>query len=138
MSPGMSHKKVYILYGSETGNSEDIASDIHEKCVQCGIESVCQSLNSVKNVDLRDTALFIVLTCSTTGNADTPRNATGWWRDIKLRSTVLIRALMLQSRISTFRLIQLTFFVWSVYALSVKRCLREHSLRCIGVGGHKL
>ena len=84
----MTGKDVLILYGSQTGNSEDIAKDLHEKCSKLKIGSVCKHLNSVKKVELKDIAKFVVIVCSTTGNGDTPENADAWWRSIKLRSAV--------------------------------------------------
>jgi sulfite reductase alpha subunit-like flavoprotein len=81
-------KDVLILYGSQTGNSEDIAKDLHERCQKGSISSVCQQLNTMKKVDLKEIAKFIVVVCSTTGNGDVPENADGWWRSIKLRATV--------------------------------------------------
>lgn len=84
----MTGKDVLILFGSQTGNSEDIAKDLHEKCNLKKIKSVCKNLNSVKKVELKEIAKFVVVICSTTGNGDTPENADAWWRSIKLRSAV--------------------------------------------------
>jgi sulfite reductase alpha subunit-like flavoprotein len=90
----MTSNDVLILYGSQTGNSEDIAKDVHEKCIEAKISSLCQNLNSVKKVDLKSIAKFVVIVCSTTGNGDTPENADGWWRSIKLRSAVGIQVFL--------------------------------------------
>jgi sulfite reductase alpha subunit-like flavoprotein len=84
----MASKDVLILYGSQTGNSEDIAKDLHDKCSAANISSVCKNLNSVKKVELKEIAKFVVVICSTTGNGDTPENADAWWRSVKLRSAV--------------------------------------------------
>ena len=84
----MTGKDVLILYGSQTGNSEDIAKDLHERCSKDNISSVCKNLNSVKKVDLKEIAKFVVVVCSTTGNGDTPENAEAWWRSVKLRAAV--------------------------------------------------
>ena len=88
VSQTMAGKDVLILYGSQTGNSEDIAKDLHDKCSTANISSVCKNLNSVKKVELKEIAKFVVVVCSTTGNGDTPENADAWWRSIKLRSAV--------------------------------------------------
>lgn len=79
-------RDIYILYGSQTGNSEYIAKDLFKKCQNLGISSICQTLNSVKKVDLKSVAKVIIIVCSTTGNGDSPENADGWWRATKLRS----------------------------------------------------
>lgn len=84
----MAGQDVLILFGSQTGNSEDIAKDLHDKCSSANISSVCKNLNSVKKVELKEIAKFVVVICSTTGNGDTPENADAWWRSIKLRSAV--------------------------------------------------
>ena len=84
----MGGKDILILFGSQTGNSEDIAKDLHERCSKLAISSVCKNLNSVKKVDLKEIAKFIIVVCSTTGNGDTPENADAWWRSVKLRAAV--------------------------------------------------
>ncbi len=81
-------KLSYILYGSQTGNAESIARDLHEKCMNLGIPSVCCTLNEAKNIDLKNESNFVVIVCATTGNGDAPENADTWWRSVKLRSTV--------------------------------------------------
>jgi sulfite reductase alpha subunit-like flavoprotein len=86
MSSG--NKDIYILYGSQTGNSEDIAKDLEDKCRNAGIPVVCMTLNAAKKVTLKDMAKFLVVVCSTTGNGDSPENADAWWRTTKLRSAV--------------------------------------------------
>ena len=84
----MGGKDILILFGSQTGNSEEIAKDLHERCSKLAISSVCKNLNSVKKVDLKKIAKFIIVVCSTTGNGDTPENADAWWRSVKLRAAV--------------------------------------------------
>ena len=79
---------IYVLYGSQTGNSEFIAKDIDCKLQELGIPSLCQTLNSIKKIDIREKALALVVLCSTTGNGDAPENCEQWWRSVKIRSTV--------------------------------------------------
>ena len=81
-------KTSHILYGSQTGNAESIARDLHETCTNLGIPTVCCTLNEAKNIDLRIESNFAIIICATTGNGDAPENADSWWRSIKLRSTV--------------------------------------------------
>ena len=80
-------KKVYVLYGSQTGNAEMIAQNFHEQLKNLSIPTHVAPLNSVKKVPLQDKASAIVVCCSTTGNGDAPENAENFWRSIKLRST---------------------------------------------------
>ena len=82
--------EVYVLYGSQTGNSEDIAKDIFTKCQEVGIPSTCSALNDIKKMEMKGRAKCLVIVCSTTGNGDAPENADGWWRQTKLRSAVRI------------------------------------------------
>lgn len=79
-------KCIYILYGSQTGNAESIAQDLHAKCVECGVETRVEPLNAVKKADFVAEASFLAIVVSTTGNGDAPENADAWWRAVKLRS----------------------------------------------------
>lgn len=79
-------KSVYILYGSQTGNAEAIAEDLHTKCVEQGINTICMTLNQANNLDLKEKAKFIVFICSTTGQGDPPDNANIWWRSTRSKS----------------------------------------------------
>lgn len=89
---GDSTKKIYILYGSQTGNGESIAQDLHQQLLDMGMPAECMNLNSVKKtgVNLKQTAICSVIICSTTGNGDAPENACNWWRSVKLKSAVRI------------------------------------------------
>jgi methionine synthase reductase len=79
-------KRFYILYGSQTGNSESIAQKLHEMCQSRDLPCVCKNLNAVKGEKLLEEALSVAIICSTTGNGDCPENAEAWWRSVKLRS----------------------------------------------------
>lgn len=79
---------VYILYGSQTGNSEFIAKELCDKCNVSTIPAIVHPLNAVKKTVLKEVAKAIVIVCATTGNGDAPENAEGWWRANKLRSAV--------------------------------------------------
>jgi sulfite reductase alpha subunit-like flavoprotein len=85
-------KQFYILYGSQTGNSECIAQKFHEHCVTLDLPSTCMHLNAAKSLtgSLASDALAMIVVCSTTGNGDCPENAEAWWRSVKLRSMVCI------------------------------------------------
>ena len=78
------------MYGSQTGNSEDIALTLSGRVSEeLGIEHIeCGPLNNVKKQIevLKNSASLFVIVCSTTGNGDAPENASGFWRAIKLRS----------------------------------------------------
>lgn len=79
---------IFVLYGSQTGNAEHIARELHEKLTEEGMPSVCNDLNSYKKIDMRPIARAVLIVCSTTGNGDCPENGEQWWRCVKLRSVV--------------------------------------------------
>jgi methionine synthase reductase len=83
-------KKLFILYGSQTGNSEEIAMGLAARCTEeLKLHNVqCDNLNSTKKIigDLKNLASLVIIVCSTTGNGDAPENADGFWRAIKIRS----------------------------------------------------
>ena len=86
----MSGKRIQILYGSQTGNSEDIASSLHGRCQEdLGVTDIdCGTLDSIKNDinELKQNVSLVIVVCSTTGNGDAPENALGFWRAVKIRS----------------------------------------------------
>jgi sulfite reductase alpha subunit-like flavoprotein len=79
---------VYVLYGSQTGNSKSLSEDFTAKLVEDSVPAICLSLNEVKNFPFKEKAICILVVCSTTGNADCPENADVWWRSVKVRSLV--------------------------------------------------
>lgn len=89
-NPHFVHRCVHVLYGSQTGNAESVAKDLAEKLKREGINNFCSDLNTAKALNLKEVALCLVIVCSTTGNGDSPENASEWWRSIKIRSLVSI------------------------------------------------
>jgi sulfite reductase alpha subunit-like flavoprotein len=83
-------RKVYILFGSQTGNAESIAKELSDKLEEESIPVKCASLNAVKGQKLQEECSFLTIVCSTTGNGDCPENGDSWWRSVKLRSAVSI------------------------------------------------
>lgn len=86
-------RKIYVLYGSQTGNGESIAREVADKLVANHkdvpfVSIQIYTLNAAKDkgIDLAQSLLLII--CSTTGNGDSPENAENWWRTVKLRSAV--------------------------------------------------
>jgi sulfite reductase alpha subunit-like flavoprotein len=83
---------VYVLYGSQTGNAEDIAKSIYDLLCDNSIECKYSSLNNtiigdsfafVNAEETIDTTNKIIIVCSTTGNEDAPENANHFWRKFK-------------------------------------------------------
>lgn len=76
------------MYGSQTGNGESIAEDLFAKCKELGIRCKCQTLDSMKKVNLKEQVSAIFVVISTTGNGDSPENSDGFWRMLKARKNV--------------------------------------------------
>jgi len=81
----MSDKYIYILYGSQTGNSETIAKNLEDILVEENNKVKCFPLNNTITFDFKDSNYLFII-CSTTGNGEPPLNADKWWRYIKNRS----------------------------------------------------
>ena len=82
-------RQIYVLYGSQTGNSEDIAQALAARCTEeLELPCVCNTLNTIKDkiAEIKSLASMIIIVCSATGNGDAPENALGFWRAAKLRS----------------------------------------------------
>jgi sulfite reductase alpha subunit-like flavoprotein len=78
-------KYIYILYGSQTGNSESIANHLENILTEDNNKVKCLTLNNAINLDFKDSR-FVFIICSTTGNGEPPLNADKWWRTMKNRS----------------------------------------------------
>jgi len=77
---------IYILYGSQTGNSESIAQNLEDIFKEENDNNVtCLTLNNAINLDFKDSQLVLII-CSTTGNGEPPLNADKWWRTMKNRT----------------------------------------------------
>ena len=78
--------KYVILYGSQTGNCEQIAKEFTNMLEENNTFVTCTTLNdyitTFQNDGIEET-IFII--CSTTGNGDPPDNASLFWRKIKNR-----------------------------------------------------
>lgn len=74
-----SDRTVLVLYGSETGNAQDLAEELGRLCQRLRFESRVQELNAVDLADLVDHDL-VAFVISTAGQGDLPRNALAFWR----------------------------------------------------------
>jgi len=88
---------IYILYGSQTGNAQDISEDIYTRLSNnISYECIHMSLNSTienntftfinNNNTNEETKINIIIVCSTTGNGDAPETANFFWRKLKNRN----------------------------------------------------
>lgn len=90
----MSHNRVvHVVYGSQTGNSEEIAHTLLQK-IQDAIAGSstcivdCKPLNewTTTYTQWNTERALVLVVCSTTGNGDAPVNACHFWRQFKKRS----------------------------------------------------
>ena len=74
-----------VLYGSATGNSEEIARAISEDAANYGIEAQYACLDQLKKGELTagSVCVFVV---STTGEGEAPENASRFMRTIKRKT----------------------------------------------------
>jgi flavodoxin len=54
-------KGIFVLYGSQTGNAEFIATEVAGKIGGLGLNTTCLPLNKAKGIDLKDQAAFVLV-----------------------------------------------------------------------------
>ena len=79
---------IYLLYGSQTGNAEQISyylsSVLKDNIDNCNI--VVDKMNNYsENYEVLNNSNYTLFVCSTTGNGEFPENASKFWRQIKNR-----------------------------------------------------
>jgi len=100
---------IYILYGSQTGNAEEISREIYTLILQkgyiCNYSSLNKTINNEgftfiqnysnnennnnennNNQNNNKNNNIIIIVCSTTGNGDAPETANHFWRKLKNRN----------------------------------------------------
>jgi sulfite reductase alpha subunit-like flavoprotein len=93
----MTNIKIYVLYGSQTGNAEEISKNIYALLNNKGFLTIYSSLNNViknntfdflpKDEDENENEnTFLIIVCSTTGNGDVPDTANNFWLKLKNRN----------------------------------------------------
>jgi len=91
----MTNIKIYVLYGSQTGNAEEISKNIYALINNKEFLTIYSSLNNViknntfdflpKDEDEKKNT-FLIIVCSTTGNGDVPDSANIFWLKLKNRN----------------------------------------------------
>jgi len=81
---------IYILYGTQSGNSEEISKNIYqlliEKEYDCRLISLNETIENDTFSFIKDEEFCtIIIVCSTTGNGDAPETANIFWRKLKNR-----------------------------------------------------
>ncbi|KAK7956940.1 flavodoxin [Apiospora aurea] len=75
-------RKILILYGSETGNSQDVAEDIERLARRLHFETDVEEMNAVRPKTLTEYPL-VVFVISTTGQGELPKNAQQLWKGLR-------------------------------------------------------
>ena len=72
-------KKILVLYGTQTGNSQDVAKRIGREARRYGLHSTVQSLHSYDVLNL-PTESIVVFVVATTGQGDVPDRMKAFWK----------------------------------------------------------
>lgn len=77
--------KISVLYGSQTGNAQDLAEQIWRESKRFYFQSSIKALDdyNAADIDQEQCAIFV---CSTTGQGDEPDNMKSFWRFLLRRS----------------------------------------------------
>ncbi|PFH55779.1 hypothetical protein XA68_17626 [Ophiocordyceps unilateralis] len=76
-----SDRTILVLYGTETGNAQDLAEELGRLCQRLRFQSRVQELDAVDLAALVDHRL-VIFVISTAGQGDLPRNALVFWRKL--------------------------------------------------------
>ncbi|PHH70969.1 hypothetical protein CDD82_6816 [Ophiocordyceps australis] len=79
-----SSRSALVLYGSETGNAQDMAQEVGQRLQRLRFKSRVDELNAVELSALLDHSL-VVFVISTTGQGDVPHNASVFWKKLLRR-----------------------------------------------------
>ncbi|KAL2802220.1 hypothetical protein BJX63DRAFT_415647 [Aspergillus granulosus] len=77
-------RSALVLYGSETGNAQDVAEEIGALAERLHFTTHVSELNHVK-ADALSSHTVVVFAVSTTGQGDLPANARTFWRSLLLK-----------------------------------------------------
>ncbi|KAI1470638.1 riboflavin synthase domain-like protein [Daldinia caldariorum] len=78
---GAANRRILILYGSETGNSQDLAGDIERLAERLHFKTQVQEMNDIELNALLQYPL-IIFVISTTGQGEVPKNARKFWKSL--------------------------------------------------------
>ncbi|KXT17601.1 hypothetical protein AC579_10135 [Pseudocercospora musae] len=94
-------RRALILYGSETGNAQDVAEEIGRVTERLRFDTTVLDLDSVRLRDLVKPTV-VIFAISTTGQGELPQNARAFWK--KLLSRALTPGVLRKLRFSSFGL----------------------------------
>jgi sulfite reductase alpha subunit-like flavoprotein len=94
-------RSALILYGSETGNAQDVAEEVYRLTERLHFRSTLLDLDAVPLRDLLRPTL-VIFVVSTTGQGDVPQNARAFWK--RVLSSALKPGILRRLQFSTFGL----------------------------------
>ncbi|KAI0489870.1 riboflavin synthase domain-like protein [Xylaria cf. heliscus] len=115
-------RKMLILYGSETGNSEESASDIEDIARRLRFRTFLEEMDGVELRDLLQYSL-VIFVISTTGQGDLPKNARKFWKSL-LRKRLPPNCLR-QVNFTTFGLGDSSYFQYNWAARKLHKRLEQ-------------
>ncbi|KAI0525764.1 hypothetical protein F5B22DRAFT_587647 [Xylaria bambusicola] len=118
----LGHRKILILYGSETGNSEESAGDIERLARRLHFQTVLEEMDDVELSDLLQYP-FVVFVVSTTGQGELPKNARKFWKSL-LRKRLPPNCLR-QLNFTTFGLGDSSYFQYNWAARKLHKRLEQ-------------
>jgi sulfite reductase alpha subunit-like flavoprotein len=83
--PSAAERRLLVLYGSETGNSQDVAERVVRESKLRHYSPVLMAMESY-DVRLLPSERLVIFVASTTGQGDEPRNMKSFWRFLLRRS----------------------------------------------------
>ncbi|KAK8042761.1 hypothetical protein PG994_013244 [Apiospora phragmitis] len=112
-------RKILILYGSETGNSQDVAEDIERLARRLHFETELEEMNAIRPKTLTEYPL-VIFVISTTGQGELPKNAQQLWK--RLRNKNLPPTCLSRVNFTTFGLgdSSYTEYNWAAKKLYVR------------------
>lgn len=78
----MSDKKILILYGTETGNSELLAMDAENLAKELDFDVTVNGMDEITLSDMQD-ASNVLIVCSTWGDGEQPDNAIDLYESVE-------------------------------------------------------
>lgn len=79
------NEKITVLYGSQTGNAEDVAERIWRESKRFYFRTSCMPMDAY-NVSELITETCVIFVCSTTGQGEEPDNMKTFWRFLLKRT----------------------------------------------------
>ncbi|KAK4625115.1 NADPH-dependent diflavin oxidoreductase 1 [Fulvia fulva] len=101
MAPLLPSRTALVLYGSETGNAQDVAEEVGCMAERLRFDTTVLDLDSVQLKDITKPTV-VIFALSTTGQGEMPQNARAFWQ--KLLSSALTPGIMRKVHFTSFGL----------------------------------